>query len=124
MGLERVIRIADETPASWAAIRSRLGSVGESPTLRMIDSELAFPEETPSDNWQELRVALTGGMVTLRRSQHGLTCVTWGNADPALLRAWNLLTWAAASSTGGLIQLESDFSTAEAFAAQHKLFPV
>ncbi|CAN5287706.1 hypothetical protein BH11PLA2_BH11PLA2_10560 [soil metagenome] len=90
----------------------------------MIDGELAFPDEEPSESWQELRVAMNGGMVTLRKSRTGLSCVTWGNADAKLERSWNLLTWAVADVAGGLIYEGDAEITPVEFANLFKLFPV
>jgi hypothetical protein len=59
--------------------------------MRMIDGELAFPDETPPDTWRELRVGTPSGMITLRREIDGVTLVIWGNADENLRRDWNTL---------------------------------
>lgn len=122
MGIERHVRLADETLASWPAIRSQLSRAGESPVLRMIDGELSLPDDEPPLMWQELRISLTGGMVTLRRSQIGIACVIWGNAEPALERTWNIAAWAVANSAGGLIVFDREDITADEFAVRLKLF--
>lgn len=62
-----------------------LVSRGEQPQLRMIDGELAFPDEVAGPDWREVRLQLSGGMVTLRRSITEWTCTVWGTDDPALL---------------------------------------
>jgi len=59
--------------------------------IRMIDGQLAFPDEVPSENWTELRVGIAGGMVSIRRHPDRLELVTWGNADAGLLAARDAL---------------------------------
>src|SRR5262249_56077648 len=83
--------------------------------LRMIDGELAFPDETPPDAWKELRVGTPQGMVTLRREPGRLVLVTWGNADAPLRQAWNALTWACAEVSGGAVQTDAGPLSAAAF---------
>jgi hypothetical protein len=75
--------------------------------MRMIDGQLAFPDETPPDSWQELRLGTPGGMITVRRQGNEVLLVTWGNADEAMRRAWNALTWAFAEAGQGQIVEES-----------------
>jgi hypothetical protein len=53
--------------------------------------------------WCELRLATPQGMVTLRRGADRWACVTWGNADAALLQAWNALAWACAAAGNGKV---------------------
>jgi hypothetical protein len=119
MGVERLVKLPSGSPAEWPAIRSFLVRAGESPSLRMIDGELSFPDEEPAAGWSELRVALAGGMVTLRRTTDGLACITWGNADAALLRSWNVLAWAVASSADGTIDGDTpaEFARRQQFTA-------
>ena len=82
MGLERTIPAT--RPLEWPRLVARLKEFGEAPILRMIDGLPAFPDEEPTSDWRELRVGLAGGMVTLRRTSEGYSCVTWGTADPVL----------------------------------------
>jgi hypothetical protein len=116
VGVERVIRHDPGIAADWPAIRDRLISAGESPVLRMIDGQLAFPDESPEPGWAELRLGLSGGMVTLRRGPAFLACIVWGNADDGLLRSRDRLAWACAAGTGGVIRLDDGTSvSADAF---------
>jgi hypothetical protein len=54
-------------------------------------------------------------MVTLRRSDGGVTLVTWGNADAGLRQAWNALTWAFAEAGGGSVQTPQGTTDAATF---------
>ncbi len=69
----------------WQRIRKALDGFNPPGILRMIDGQLSFPEEVPESDWQEIRVGLPSGMVTLRRSPQGLKLVTWGNISPELV---------------------------------------
>jgi len=60
----------------------------------MIDDQLAFPEETPPDDWRELRVASPTGMITIRRTAETITLVTWANIDDATRETRDHLAWA------------------------------
>jgi hypothetical protein len=104
MGLERNVRFPGEATPTWEAIQSQLSRVGESAPLRMIDGMPTFPDETPDANWQELRIATSAGMVTIRRRPGILSCVVWGNPDPALDTAWNKVIWACAAAGHGTIE--------------------
>jgi len=83
MGLSRTIPLPNGEP-TWEVVATRLISLGETPLLRMIDGLPAFPDETPPDDWRELRITLSGGMITLKRDAQAWTLVTWGTADEAL----------------------------------------
>src|SRR5712672_169181 len=100
MGMEQTVTFSSPAP-SWEAVRDHLASHGYRVQLRMIDGELALPDETPPHDWRELRVSTSAGMVTLRRDAEGVTLVIFGNADATMRQAWNALTWALANLTGG-----------------------
>ena len=72
----------------------------------MIDGLPAFPDEIPEPGWRELRISLTGGMVTIRAEASGWSCVIWGNAEAALARSRDICCWAIASASGGSIVTE------------------
>ena len=99
-----MIRFPTAVP-EWPAVVAKLAEVGETPTVRMIDGLPAFPDERPGPGWQELRVGLAGGMITLRRAGVDVRIVTWGTADPGLSRSWDRLCWAAAAAGNGIILL-------------------
>lgn len=123
MGLDRTVRFPDATTPSWEAIRSQLARVGESGQLRMIDGLPAFPDETPEDGWSEVRVGTAAGMVTLRRRPGAISCVVWGNSDPALSAAWDKVAWACAEAGGGTVETPAGVVTAAEFAASAGLSP-
>jgi hypothetical protein len=113
MGMEQTVRPVGEL--TWESLRDFLGQRGYPLTLRMIDGELAFPDEVPPATWRELRVGTPQGMVTLRRGEGAVTLVTWGNADAGLRQAWNALVWACAAVGGGLVETERGAVSAEDF---------
>jgi hypothetical protein len=123
MGLDRTIRFpAAETP-TWAAVKAQLARVGESAPLRMIDGMPAFPDEDPPADWKELRVGTAAGMVSIRRTPGTLTCVVWGNADPALSAAWAKVIWACAEAGGGAVETPEGPLPADEFAATAGVSP-
>jgi hypothetical protein len=69
----------------WLALRDELARCGVVVQLRMIDGELAFPDEVPKEGWRELRISAEAGMITIVRDEEGVRLITWGTADPALL---------------------------------------
>jgi hypothetical protein len=101
--MEQTVTFDGPEPA-WPAVGRLLAEYGFPVQLRMIDNELVFPDAAPPQGWRELRVGTPQGMVTLRRDAGRLTTVTWGNADAALVQAWNALTWACAQAGGGRVQ--------------------
>jgi hypothetical protein len=84
-------------------VAARLKEAGLAVQLRMIDGQLAFPDETPADDWRELRVGSAAGMVTVRRAPDGVTCVVWGNADGPTRDLWEAVASAFASESGGAV---------------------
>jgi hypothetical protein len=121
MGMDRTIRFPSGAVPTWDVIRTRLQQVGETATLRMIDGLPAVPDETPEPAWNELRVGLSAGMVTIRRAADSVQCVVWGNADDALRAAWDKLTWA--SAVDGVIETTSGALSPDEFAAATGLHP-
>jgi hypothetical protein len=113
--MDQTVNFGDRDIPAWPAVRALLTSLGYPVQVRMIDGELAFPDEEPPETWRELRLGAAGGMVTLRRSGAGVTFVTWGNADPAQRQLWNGLTWAFAEAGGGVVQTEQGIVDASAF---------
>jgi hypothetical protein len=104
MGMDQKVLFPPDRTPSWPALRDLLASRSLAPQLRMIDGELAFPDEAPPDAWRELRIGTAHGMVTLRREPDGIRLVTWGNADDALRRAWNEATAAVATLSEGTVE--------------------
>jgi hypothetical protein len=103
MGQERVVTFAGGTVPAWESVRALLARSGFPVQMRMIDGQLAFPDEQPSESWAELRAGTPQGMVTVRREPDRVRLVTWGNADAAMLQAWNALSWAFAEAGGGTV---------------------
>ena len=103
MGMDQKVTFAPDKLPAWPRVVELLAARQFPVQMRMIDGELAFPDETPPETWRELRVGTPGGMITLRRDPDGITLVTWGNADAAMKHAWNMLTWAIADLTGGTV---------------------
>lgn len=84
MGMTKQVATGDRT-APWPTIAKALAGRGLPVQMRLIDGQLAFPDEQPPEGWRELRVASAGRMVTIRRSESGIDLVCWGNADDASL---------------------------------------
>ena len=108
MGMELKVTFATGKVPAWPAVAALLAAEGSSSSLppvemRMIDGELAFPDEAPPEGWRELRVALGGAMVTVRRGADEASVVAWGNADAAQLRLWQTLAWALAAAGEGSV---------------------
>ena len=119
MGMEQTVNFPAGRPPSWPAARNLLASYGLPVQVRMIDGELAFPDEEPPENWQELRLgAPEGKVVTVKRAPDRLVLVVWGNADAQLVQAWNALAWAFAETGSGQIQTENGSFTAVEYRRQ------
>lgn len=103
MGMDQTITFPAGAVPAWTVVRDLLAQHGLPVQLRMIDGELAFPDELPPESWRELRVGASSGMVTLRREPDRVVCVIWGNADAGLRQVWNALAWAFAAAADGRI---------------------
>ncbi len=116
MGMDQSVTFSAAVPA-WDAVQALLSGHGYAVQMRMIDGQLAFPDEAPPESWRELRVGTPQGMVTVRRDGQRLVFVTWGNADAEMRQAWNALTWAFASAGAGRIETGEGSASAEEFRA-------
>jgi hypothetical protein len=114
MGMEQTVRYRT-TPPAWSAARDLLAARDYPLQMRMIDGQLAFPDDQPPEAWRELRLGTPQGMITVRREANRLVFVTWGNAEAGLRQAWNALTWAFAAAGSGEIETEAGLLTAEEF---------
>lgn len=103
MGMDQSVTFASGQVPPYPAVSALLAQRGFPVQMRMIDGNLAFPDEVPEDNWREIRLGTPQGMVTDRREPGRVVCVTWGNADAALLQAWNAVVWAFAAAGDGQI---------------------
>jgi hypothetical protein len=124
MGMEQTVEFEPGTVPAWSAVRDLLAARGFPVQMRMIDGQLAFPDEMPPETWQELRIGTPQGMVTLRRDGDQIRTVTWGNADGAMVRAWNALTWAVAAAGSGRVLGASGPVTATEYQRSADLPPV
>src|SRR5947209_20147004 len=116
MGMDQTVTFAAAVPP-WPAVRDLLARGGFPVELRMVDGELAFPDEEPPETWRELRLGTPHGMVTLRRDADRISFVVWGNAERALLQARNALMAAFAETGGGEVQTEAGYLTSAQFRA-------
>ena len=109
MGMDRIVTFAEEQAPSWESVMALLTQHNYPVQMRMINGELAFPDEEPPEDWREIRVGTPGGMVTVRRDPSRFVLVIWGNAESELLQAWNALAWALACASQGTV-LEAEQS--------------
>ena len=115
MGMDQKVIFPTEITPSWEQLSQLLAARDFPIQMRMIDGELAFPDESPPDAWRELRVAASAGMITLRREPDGITLVIWGNADDKMRQAWNALTWGLAKLTNGTVRTSTGDRSLEDF---------
>jgi hypothetical protein len=98
MGMSKSVPCPNGVPA-WPAVAAWLAANGTPARMRMIDGQLAFPDEEPPAEWRELRVALDGMMVTVRRIADSVEVVTWGTADDAVRGAGETIARAFATAS-------------------------
>ena len=108
MGLERTVHFQSGIVPDWKSVAAKFGELGIVPVLRMIDGQLAFPDEQPEASWSELRIGLPDGMVTLRREGASVRCLVWGNADAGLVRNRDQCCWALAAAGEGTVTGDDD----------------
>lgn len=106
MGMDLTVTFPGEAPA-WPVVQAVLAERGVAVKVQMIDGELAFPDETPSPEWREIRLGAPGGTVTVRRSPKEVVCVVWGNADPALRQSWTAVAEAFAAAGQGQVSTQT-----------------
>jgi hypothetical protein len=99
MGMDQKITFSPAKMPTWPALCELMAQKKCPLQMRMIDGELAFPDEQPPETWRELRVGASAGMITLRREADGITLVIWGNADEKLRTNCNTLASALAELT-------------------------
>jgi len=116
MGVDCTVRFPAGPVPAWDSVKSQLVRIGELAPLRMIDGLPAFPDETPDEDWHELRIGFAAGMVTLRKGAESLTCVVWGNAGGVLFAARDQLAWACAAAGSGVVVTPSGEVPAPEFA--------
>jgi hypothetical protein len=121
MGMQQSVSFAGKSVPAWLGVRDLLVGLRYPVQMRMIDNELAFPDEEPGDTWRELRLGAPEGMVTVRREGDRLVLLVWGNADDGLQQAWNALAWAFAEAGGGQIETPQGLLDASTFRQQAAL---
>jgi hypothetical protein len=105
MGMTQIVRFPSKQTPPWPVVRELLARRSFLLQIRMIDGELAFPDEEPSETWRELRVATQDGQaIAVKRATDHVELVVWGNADQTLMQARNALAWAFAEAGQGLIE--------------------
>ena len=92
MGMSQRVDCPGGVP-DWPTVAAKLPA----PQMRMIDGQLAFPDEIPPADWHELRISLAGVMVTVRRDGDAVEVVTFGNADDSMRAAWETVAKAFAA---------------------------
>ena len=123
MGMEQRVHFGAAGCPAWAAIAELLARSNFPVQIRMIDGELALPDEVPPVDWGELRIGTPGGMITVRRTGEGVELVIWGNADPAMRLAWNALTLAFAQCSLGSVLTAEGMLSAEEYRRRESLPP-
>src|SRR5262245_5207475 len=103
MGMELTVTLGSGLMPHWPAVRGVLEEAGTAVQMRMIDGQLALPEEEPPEAWRELRLGTPAGMVTVRREAGRVVIVVWGNADAALRQAADAVARAFAEAGGGTV---------------------
>ncbi len=121
MGMEHIVRFPRGRMPRLSEILRVLAERHFPVQVRMVDGELTMPDEVPSDEWREIRLGTSAGMVTLVRRGQDLTVVTWGNADEAMQRAWNAVAWAVAKAGEGEILGPGGSESPDDFSATHGL---
>lgn len=117
MGMEHTVRFSGQKVPPLPEILAVLEEHNFPVQVRMVDGELTLPDEVPPDEWKEVRLGTSAGMVTLVRRGQELTVVTWGNADGAMQSAWNAVAWAAAKAGEGKIVRPGGLQSASEFRA-------
>jgi hypothetical protein len=116
--MDQTVVFPQGKPPAWPEVAGLLAGQGRPVQMRMIDGELAFPDEEPPEGWREIRVGASGAMVTMRKGEDRVVLVAWGNADAAGRALWNTLTWAWAEAGNGLVQTAEGALDAAAFRAK------
>ncbi len=104
MGLEQSVVFAKDGVPRWSDVTDLLEKCDFAVQVRMIDGELALPDDTVPSEWHELRISTPSGMITLKRQSDRVVLVAWGNADSKQKQAWNAVAWGFAEVGGGRIE--------------------
>lgn len=118
MGMDQSVQFSSGNIPDWNSVQSFFQEQGFPIELRMIEGELAFPDESPPEDWKEIRVGTEAGMISIRRDGSTLSFVIWGNSDLAMIAAWNRLTWGYAKLGEGTITTSEGSFNADEFEAK------
>ena len=83
-----------------------LASIGDGWKLRLVDGLPAFPDEAVPSEFHEVRLALSGEMVTVVSEPFGYRLVTWSFVSPEFQNAVNRLAERLVFTGGGTIELQ------------------
>lgn len=84
-----------------------LSSIPDDWKLRLVDGLPAFPDETVPSNFQEVRLALSGQMVTVVSEPYGFRLVTWSSVSSEFQIAVNRLAEKLVCKAGGSVEIHS-----------------
>lgn len=87
-------------------LENALASIDDDWKLRLVDGLPAFPDEILPSDFNEIRLALCGSMVTVVSESFGYRLVTWSNISPEFHEAVNRLAETLARAGNGTILLE------------------
>lgn len=104
MGMSITATFPNGPIPEWPTIRGAIEATGLTVAMRMINGELAAPNEEPPPGWSEVRVGTPAGMVTIQRADAALNCVIWGNADAELQKVWRTIAQACADAGNGRVE--------------------
>src|SRR5262245_61861514 len=84
MGQDTVVTGARPLPEVWAALSAEGGMTCQ---IVMVDGQLVGPQRPPPAAWNEIRLRVPAGVVTLRKTGTDVAVVVFGNAGEDLVRA-------------------------------------
>ena len=116
MGMSIQVEFGPSTGLSWNKLVGQLGKQGIAIEMRMIDGEIAFPTDEPTEDWKELRVSHSGAMLTIRRQPSGIELVSWNTDDTAIATLRENLALAAACVSEGTVHCDGKTYSADKYA--------
>ena len=105
MGLEVVVPwgspeagVASAAPCHLPPLLAKLAADGLPAAVAMLDGDLHMPLAPLPDDWRDVRLKTTAGMITLTRKPGAIAVVVMANADDALKAAQAKVAAALAAS--------------------------